>query len=85
MLQNYRRSLTPFQFWVTQEKGTERAFTGDYWETTQVGHYSCVVCTQNLFLYEHKFLNRSGYPTFWTSLKDAVKFTDDNLDVPEPT
>ncbi len=85
MLAEYRSRLTPFQFWVTQHKGTERAFTGEYWENKVVGKYSCIVCSQNLFMFDHKYNNTSGYPTFWNSLKAAVKFRDDHLDIPEPT
>ncbi len=85
MVKHYRNNLTPLQFYVTQNKGTERAFTGAYWETKDVGIYKCIVCTQNLFLYEHKYNNTSGYPTFWNGMKDAIKFRDDNLEVPEPT
>jgi peptide methionine sulfoxide reductase MsrB len=43
----------------------ERAFTGEYWWTNDVGRYDCLGCTQRLFMYDHKFINRSGYPTFW--------------------
>jgi peptide methionine sulfoxide reductase MsrB len=50
-----------------------------------VGMYSCLVCTQRLFLYEHKYKNKSGFPTFWTSLKDSVRFENDNLEMPEVT
>lgn len=85
MVSHYRKNLTPFVFWITQEAGTERAFTGKYWETADVGHYNCVVCEQNLFLYEHKYVNTSGYPTFWNSLQHAVKFVDDHNEFPEPT
>ena len=70
---------------MTQNKATERAFTGEYWWVQDVGRYDCVVCTQRLFLYEHKYINKSGYPTFWSSLQGAIKFTDDNLEVPEVT
>ena len=38
-----------------------------------------------MFLFEHKYINKSGYATFWQSLKDAVKFTEDNLEVPRVT
>jgi hypothetical protein len=41
--------LTPMEFYITQEKGTERPFTGDYWDTNKVGVYSCTVCTQRIF------------------------------------
>ncbi len=52
----------------------ERAFTGTLWDTKDVGIYSCVVCTQRLFMFDHKFQNPSGYPTFWNGIKDAIKF-----------
>ncbi len=61
----------------------ERAFTGTLWDTKDVGIYSCVVCTQRLFMFDHKFQNPSGYPTFWNGIKDAIKFKDDNLKTPE--
>ena len=81
-----KAKLTPHEFHLTQLKhGMERAFTGEYWWTNDVGRYDCVSCTQRLFMYDHKFINRSGYPTFWNSLENAVKFTDDNLEVNEVT
>ena len=67
---------------MTQSGGAmERAFTGEYWWTNDVGRYDCVVCTQRLFMYDHKFINRSGYPTFWNSLENAVRFSSDKLPV----
>lgn len=64
-----KKNLTPHQFFITQgDGGMERAFTGEHWWTNDVGRYDCVVCTQRLFMYDHKFINRSGYPTFWNSL-----------------
>mmetsp|Transcript_4684 Transcript_4684/g.5740 ORF Transcript_4684/g.5740 Transcript_4684/m.5740 type:complete len:149 (+) Transcript_4684:540-986(+) len=63
----------------------ERAFTGEYWWTNDVGRYDCVVCSQRLFMYDHKFINRSGYPTFWNSLENAVKFVGDMLPVNKVT
>lgn len=74
-----KSSLTPFQFYITQLKGSERPFTGAYWDTRDVGMYSCIVCTQRLFMFDHKYINKSGYPTFWSSIKDAVKLRDDLL------
>jgi hypothetical protein len=43
--------LTPMEFYITQGKGTERPFTGDYWDTNKVGLYACKVCTQRIFRY----------------------------------
>ena len=77
--------LTPHQYWVTQRKGTERAFTGEYWWYNDVGMYNCVVCTQRLFTFEHKYKSKSGYPTFWNALKDSVRFDTDHLYVPAVT
>lgn len=45
-----RNSLTPHQYWITQGKGMERPYTGDFWDNTDVGHYECVVCSNKLFL-----------------------------------
>jgi peptide methionine sulfoxide reductase MsrB len=77
--------LSPHKYWVTQKKGTERAFTGDYWWYNDVGMYNCSICSQRLFTYEHKYKNKSGYPTFWNCLKDAVRFENDHLEIPEVT
>ena len=65
---NLRKKLTPHQYYITQGQGMERAFTGEYFWTNDVGRYDCVVCTQRLFMYDHKYINRSGFPTFWNSL-----------------
>ena len=81
-----RERLTPHEFHLTQLKhGMERAFTGEYWWTNDVGRYDCISCTQRLFMYDHKFINRSGYPTFWNCLENAVKFVSDNLEVNKVT
>jgi len=45
-----RFSLHPHAFWLTQGKGTERPFTGQYWDKKDLGHYGCIVCTKKLFL-----------------------------------
>ena len=78
-------TLTPHKYWVTQKKGTERAFTGEYWWYNDEGMYNCSVCSQRLFSFEHKYKNKSGYPTFWNALKDSVRFENDHLSVPEVT
>ena len=59
-----RRRLTPEQFHVTQERGTERAFTGRYWEHERKGVYECVCGGQPLFRLESKSESGSGWPSF---------------------
>ena len=63
-----RRRLTPEQFHVTQEKGTEKAFTGRYCHHDRAGIYACVCCGQPLFGSESKFDSGSGWPSFSVSL-----------------
>jgi peptide-methionine (R)-S-oxide reductase len=69
-----RERLTPEQFHVTQEKGTERAFTGRYYRNKDSGTYHCVCCGEALFSSDTKYESGSGWPSFWTSLAaDRVK------------
>ncbi len=62
------RSLTPEQYHVTQEAGTEPAFTGRYWDEKRPGVYRCVVCDEPLFSSEAKYDSGSGWPSFTTPL-----------------
>ena len=69
-----RSRLTPDQWRITQEKGTERAFTGDYYELKADGMYACVCCGAGLFSSTTKYDSGSGWPSFWLPLAgDRVK------------
>ena len=63
-----RKKLTEEQFRVTQEKGTERAFTGKYVDHKADGVYRCVCCSAELFASDTKFDSGSGWPSFWLPL-----------------
>jgi peptide-methionine (R)-S-oxide reductase len=71
--------LTPEQFDVTRHKGTERAFTGQYWNTKQDGVYRCVCCGQPLFDAKTKYDSGTGWPSFWEPVNEAsVSLVADN-------
>ncbi len=63
--EEWKRQLTPFQYEVTRKKGTERAFTGAYWNFHGKGVYRCVACGNDLFLSDHKYDSGTGWPSFW--------------------
>lgn len=67
------------QYRVTQEAGTEPAFTGKYVDHKEDGTYRCVCCDQELFSSEHKYDSGSGWPSFWLPLAgDAVRTNTDS-------
>lgn len=72
------KKLTDLQHQVTQEKGTERAFTGEYLDHKADGTYACVVCDAPLFSSDTKYDSGSGWPSFWVPLAgDAVAIVRD--------
>ncbi|KAI1905425.1 hypothetical protein AGOR_G00016050 [Albula goreensis] len=73
-----RKRLTPIQYHVTQEKGTESAFRGEFTDHKQEGTYTCVVCGAPLFRSDMKFDSGSGWPAFFNLIKeDSITLSDD--------
>ena len=72
--EEYRKKLTPEQYEVTQNKGTEAAFSGKYWDSKEDGTYVCICCGESLFSSETKFDSGCGWPSFWEPIqREGVK------------
>ena len=75
----WRAELTPEQYRITRQKGTEPAFTGEYYKTKTPGTYLCAACGQELFSSETKYESGSGWPSFYQPAKpDAVEEVTDS-------
>ena len=70
--EQWRDQLTPEQFQVARLGGTERAFTGVYWDNKAKGMYRCVCCGSELFSSDTKYDSGSGWPSFWEGVNPAA-------------
>ena len=79
--EEWKKALTPEQYRITRKKGTERAFTGEYWNNHDEGIFTCVCCGQPLFDSKTKFESGTGWPSFWQPLdeKNVAEVDDSSL------
>lgn len=76
--EEWRKQLTPEQYHVTRQKGTERAFSGEYWNEKKAGTYVCSCCGQELFASDAKYNSGTGWPSFYAPIdKDRVETETD--------
>ena len=76
--EEWKRELTPEQYRIMREKGTERAFTGELLDNKEAGVYRCASCGTELFQSETKYDSGSGWPSFYAAEKENIKTESDN-------
>jgi peptide-methionine (R)-S-oxide reductase len=74
--EQWREKLSPEQFYVCRQKGTERAFTGKYWDTKTPGIYACACCGEPLFDSSTKYDSGSGWPSFYAPVSEQGVATE---------
>jgi len=73
--QEWKEQLSPEQYQVTRQCGTERAFTGKYWNTKDKGTYNCICCGEPLFTSDTKFDSGTGWPSFFEPVQEGAVAT----------
>ncbi|MCU0450349.1 MAG: peptide-methionine (R)-S-oxide reductase MsrB [Bernardetiaceae bacterium] len=73
--EQWKKELTPEQFYILRQKGTERAFTGKYWNHKEKGTYACAACGQELFTSEQKYDSGCGWPSFYAAVGNGRVIT----------
>lgn len=76
--EEWRVQLTPEQYHVLRENGTERPFTNAYWKTNEAGYYFCAACNVILFTSDDKFFSQCGWPAFSKPATDRIILRQDN-------
>ena len=74
--EEWKQQLTREQYEVTRRKGTERAFTGQYWNNHEKGIYKCICCDNDLFKSDTKFESGTGWPSFWAPISEENVLTE---------
>ena len=74
----WKQELTPEQYHVCREKGTETAFTGQYWDCHEKGVYRCACCDNDLFSSDTKFDSGTGWPSFWAPVAEEKVDTEED-------
>ena len=76
--EEWKKVLSPEVYEISRLKGTERAFTGKYWDTEKLGNYYCAACGNALFKSDAKFASSCGWPSFYEALRtNSVRYVED--------
>ena len=76
--EDWQQELTPEQYRITRMQGTERAFTGEYWDHKEDGVYLCICCGEPLFSSETKYDSGTGWPSFWAPADEQNVETEED-------
>ncbi len=74
----WQEKLSPEQYRILRKSGTEKAFTGEFWDNKKQGKYSCAGCGNDLFLSNTKFKSGTGWPSFYDFIENGIKMGTDN-------